>query len=360
MTKHTHSGALLILLCALLCVGCIQSSENPASDGSYLIELAESQTAALDHLGVIIESQNSAINAFNDRNYAACQTWCRQTAMQNDEYAVLVGVHAGLVMNASLSESDGAYYKAQLAILQAFRQNINRSTFDLNLACEYIVDGDDVHSQHHIIRAGESMEAFHDNIDRFNDNVDARNRELDNFVSPVPDPSTRINSPGIVDTADTDDTEDTKDTTLSGKVDLSEIPDPYYLNKTNFQNTPDEVKRLLGKGFFMSYACSSFDCSEMAAYIEWKLECHNVTAQIATKDNWEGGYGHAWVIVPLRGGNNLAIEPTISAMEGSLGAEMITYDPKYFICDRLFEDIYEASEFFGVEEWDWWDKLELS
>jgi len=341
MTKHTHSGALPILLCALLCVGCIQSGENPASDGSYLIELAESQTAALDHLGVIIESQNSAINAFNDRNYAACQTWCRQTAMQNDEYAVLVGVHAGLVMNAPLSKSDGAYYEAQLAILQAFRQNINQSTFDLNLACGYIVDGDDVHSQHHIIRAGESMAAFHDNIDRFNDNVDARNRELDNFVSPVPDPSTRINSPGIVDTAyteDTEDTEDTTDTTLSGKVDLSTIPDPYYLNKTNFQNTPDEVKRLLGKGFFMSYACSSFDCSEMAAYIEW----------------------NAWVIVPLRGGNNLAIEPTISAMEGSLGAEMITYDPKYFTCDRLFEDIYEASEFFGVEEWDWWDKLELS
>ncbi len=360
MTKHTHSWALPILLCALLCAGCIQSSETPASDGLDLIELAESQTAALNHLGVIIESQNGAINAFNDRDYAACRVWCIQTTMQNDEYASLVGAHAGLVMNASLSRSDGAYYEAQLDMLQAFQQNINQSTFDLNLACGYTVAGDDVHSQHHIIRAGEFMEAFHDNIDRFNDNVDARNRELDNFVSPVPDPSTRINSPGIVDTADTDDTEDTKDTTLSGKVDLSEIPDPYYLNKTNFQNTPDEVKRLLGKGFFMSYTCSSFDCSEMAAYIEWKLECHNVTAQIATKDNWEGGYGHAWVIVPLRGGNNLAIEPTISAMEGSLGAEMITYDPKYFVCDHLFEDIYEASEFFGVEEWDWWNKLELS
>ncbi|MEA1907756.1 MAG: hypothetical protein U9N43_01800 [Euryarchaeota archaeon] len=354
MTKHTHSGALLILLCALLCVGCIQSGGTPASDRSDLIELAESQTAALDHLGVIIESQNGAINAFNDRDYAACQVWCIQTVMQNDEYASLVMVHAVLVMNTSLFESDRAYYEAQLAILQAFQRNINQSTFDLNLACEYIADGDDVHSQHHIIRVGEFMEAFHDNIDRFNDNVDARNREVDNFVSPVPDPSTRINSPGTASTTGT------IDTTFSGKVDLSEIPDPYYLDKTNFQNTPDEVKRLLGKGFFTSYACSSFDCSEMAAYIEWKLECHNVTAQIATKDNWEGGYGHAWVIVPLRGGNNLAIEPTISAMEGSLGAEMITYDPRYFTCDHLFEDIYEASEFFGVEEWDWWGKLELN
>ena len=354
MTTHTHSAALSIVLCALICAGCIQSGEDPASDGSYLLKLTESQTAALDHLGVIIESQNSAINAFNDHDYAACRIWCIQTAMQNEEYASLVGVHAGLVMNASLSRSDGVYYEAQLDILQAFQRNINQSTFDLNLACGYTVAGDDVHSQHHIIRAGEFMEAFHDNIDRFNDNIDTHSRELDNFTSPVPDPSDRINSPGIVDTTGT------TDTTLSGRVNLSDIPDPYYLGKTNFQNTPDEVQRLLGKGFFMSYACSSFDCSEMAAYIEWKLECHNVTAQIATKDDWEDGYGHAWVIVPLRGGNNLAIEPTISAMEGSLGAEMITYDPKYFVCDHLFDDIYGASEFFGVEEWDWWNKLELS
>jgi hypothetical protein len=97
----------------------------------------------------------------------------------------------------------------------------------------------------------------------------------------------------------------------------------------------------------------------MAAYIEWKLECHNLTAYIATKDDWQDGYGHAWVIVPLRGGKYLAIEPTISATEGSRGAEMITYDPKYFVYDQLFEDIYGASEFFGVAEWDWWTKVDM-
>ena len=354
MTRHTHSGALSIVLCALICAGCIQSGEDPASDGSYLIELAESQTAALDHIGVIIESQNSAINAFNDRDYATCQVKCSKTAAQNGEYASLVWKHAELVRNTSLSGSDRKYYEAQLAILQAFQRNINQSTFDLNLACEYAADGDDIHSQHHVRRAGDCMEVFHDNIDRFNDNVDARNKGSDNFVFPAPDPSDPINPPGTADTAGT------TDATLPGSADLSDIPDPYYLDKTNFQNTPDEVQRLLGKGFFTSYACSSFDCSEMAAYIEWKLECHNVTAEIATKDNWEGGYGHAWVIVPLRGGKNLAIEPTISAMEGSLGAEMITYDSRYFVCDHLFEDIYGASEFFGVEEWDWWNKLKLS
>lgn len=65
------------------------------------------------------------------------------------------------------------------------------------------------------------------------------------------------------------------------------------------------------------------------------------------------------MIVPLRGGKYLAVEPTVSATEGSLGAEMITYEPEYFVYDQLFEDIYGASEFFGVGEWDWWNKLDL-
>lgn len=344
MIRHLHSGVISILLCTLLCNGCIYSSEKPASGGSHQIELAVRQSVALDHLGIMIETQNRAINAFNNRNYTTCQVECGQTASQNEAYSSLVGAYAELVRNASLHESDRVYYEAQLNILQAFQRNIDQSTSDLNLACGYAADGDDTHSQYYVKRASESIGVFHDNIDRFNDNVDARDKGSADFLSPAPDPSYPI---------------DPLNTTLPRKTDLADIPDPYYLNKTPFQNTPDEVKRLLGKGFFTPYACSSFDCSEMAAYIEWKLECHNVTAQIATKDDWEGGYGHAWVIVPLRGGKYLAIESTVSAMEGSLGAEMITYDPEYFVCDHRFEDIYEASEFFGVEEWDWWNKLEL-
>ncbi len=84
-----------------------------------------------------------------------------------------------------------------------------------------------------------------------------------------------------------------------------------------------------------------------------------ITAYIATKDDWERGYGHAWVIVSLRSRKYLAIEPTISAAEGSSGAEMITSDPRYFDYDHLFEDVYDASAFFGEAEWDWWNKLEL-
>jgi hypothetical protein len=244
------------------------------------------------------------------------------------------------VTNASLSGSGEAYYDAQLSILHAIHHSVNESVSDLYSASEYASQGDDGHATYHSQRAAAYVDAVYANIDRFNENVAVSNSGSVGFVSPVPDPPDPEEVP-------------------AWKADLSDIPDPYYLPKSRFQNTHDEVKRLLGKGFITPYQCSIFDCSEMAAYIEWKLECHNVTAYIATRDDWQDGYGHAWVIVPLRGGKYLAIEPTVSATEGSLGAEMITYEPEYFVYDQLFEDIYGASEFFGVEEWDWWNKLEL-
>jgi len=46
-------------------------------------------------------------------------------------------------------------------------------------------------------------------------------------------------------------------------------------------------------------------------------------------------------------GNIWRSSPTVSAVEGDLGAEMITYDPPYFVYDQLFKDIYGASMFLS-------------
>ena len=332
------------LILAVLSAGCIHESpvrpESHIESGWQDSDLEESQSEVLSHLNTITESLNRAIASFNDREYDHCQTECEQLKQENLEYAASIESFERRVTNASLSGSGEAYYDAQLSILHAIHHSVNESVSDLYSASEYTSQGDDGHATYHSQRAAAYVDAVYANIDRFNENVAVSNSGSVGFVSPVPDPPDPEEVP-------------------AWKADLSDIPDPYYLPKSRFQNTHDEVKRLLGKGFITPYQQSSFDCSEMAAYIEWKLECHNLTAYIATKDDWQDGYGHAWVIVPLRGGKYLAIEPTVSATEGSLGAEMITYEPEYFVYDQLFEDIYGASEFFGVEEWDWWNKLEL-
>ncbi len=333
------------LILAVLSAGCIHESpgrpESHIESGWQHADLEESQSEVLSHLKTITGSLNRAITSFNDREYDGCRAECEQLKRENREYAASIESFERRVTNASLSGSGEAYYDAQLSILRAIHKSVNESVSDLYLASEYASQGDDSHAMYHIQRAAAYVDAVYANIDRFNENVAVSNSGSVDFASPVPEPP----DPEVVPSPE--------------EVDLSDIPDPYYLHKTRFQNTPDEVKRLLGKGFITPYQCSSFDCSEMAAYIEWKLECHNVTAYIATRDNWRDGYGHAWVIVPLRGGKYLAIEPTVSATEGDLGAEMITYEPEYFVYDQLFEDIYGASRFFGVDEWDWWNKLEL-
>jgi len=336
---------VLSLILAVLSAGCIHESpvhpESHIESGWQDANLEERQSDVLSHLNTITGSLNRAIASFNDREYDGCRAECEQLKQENLEYAASIESFERHVTNASLTGSGGAYYDAQLSILRAIHHSVNESASDLYSASEYASQGDDNHARYHIRIAAGYVDAAYANIDRFNENAAVSNSGSVGFASPVPDPP------------------DPEEVPHPEEADLSDIPDPYYLDKSRFQNTPDEVKRLLGKGFIMPYQCSSFDCSEMAAYIEWKLECHNITAYIATRDDWQDGYGHAWVIVPLRGGKYLAIEPTVSATEGSLGAEMITYEPKYFVYDQLFEDIYGASGFFGVGEWDWWNKLEL-
>lgn len=336
-----------VLVLAVLSAGCIHERRIESESGQHQANLTEIRSDVLSHLKTITGSQNRAITSFNDREYVICQGECEQLKRENREFALSIESFERSVTDATLSESGGAYYDAQLAILRAIHHSINESASDIYSACGCAARGDDSHTRHHIRRAAGYVDAVYANIDRFNENVDISNKGSGDFASPVPDPP------------DPPDPLDIPNEPISGEGDLADIPDPYYLHKARFQNTPDEVKRLLGKGFLTPYQCSLFDCSEMAAYIEWKLECHNITAHIATKDDWRDGYGHAWVIVPLRSGKSLAIEPTVSAVEVSFGAEMIMYDSEYFAYDHLFEDIYGASEFFGVEEWDWWNKLEL-
>lgn len=335
---------VVISTLAVALSGCVYESD--VTDDSHHVDLAEYHAEVLGHLQIIIEFWNRTTTLFNEHEYAACREECKRVDEQNEEYASSIGSFERVIAEASLTESDDMYYDAQFKILHAIHNNTNQSAFNLRLACGYAAEGNDRKARIYAECASRHINSFYANIDRFNTNVNVSNTGSRDFVSPVPD--------------DYDSSSPDPLNATPHEVSIpAEIPDPYYLTKTTFRNTHDEVERLLGKGFITPYEGFVFDCSEMASYIEWKLECHNITAYIATKDNWDGVYGHAWVIVPLKKGKCLAIEPTISAAEGSFGEEMITYDRKYFVYDHLFEDIYDASEFFGADEWDWWNKLEL-
>jgi hypothetical protein len=153
---------------------------------------------------------------------------------------------------------------------------------------------------------------------------------------------------------------------------LKSIPEPYYVKpERSVPSTYPGVKQvLMARDHWGNYEMDEFDCSEMAAYIEWKLENNGIDAKICRADNFlSSGIGHAWVAVDLPLSRRCFIEAT--AMKGTYGI------PKYAIIrgndrdidaymnysnyDAIFEDVYEASKYYGsTQEWDWWGTNDIS
>lgn len=142
------------------------------------------------------------------------------------------------------------------------------------------------------------------------------------------------------------------------------IPDPYYVksNRT-MRKSIDEVGRLLGGGFVTSYQIDEFDCSEMAAFIEWKLERYGFESDICISSDFSGtGYGHAWVAVDLPAGRYY-VEPTVRNYGKEYSFMIIQPSEdryyKYDNYDRVYFDIYELAKYERLKEFDWWNALDF-
>jgi hypothetical protein len=60
------------------------------------------------------------------------------------------------------------------------------------------------------------------------------------------------------------------------------------------------VETLIGSGILRKYDQSVFDCSEMAAFLEWMLEKHGFDTKICLASRFaNGSIGHAWVAVDM-------------------------------------------------------------
>lgn len=98
-----------------------------------------------------------------------------------------------------------------------------------------------------------------------------------------------------------------------------------------------------------TYKADEFDCSEMGAYLEWKLENEGYNTIIIGGNHPLGLGEHIWLLVELEGGHYIPVEPT---------THRIIYcdDPyfnDYFIYDYEFETIHDALR-VDPTEFDWW------
>ena len=141
---------------------------------------------------------------------------------------------------------------------------------------------------------------------------------------------------------------------------VRDIPDPYYRDTGHNVTSRSELIQILPL-LKDAYQEDYFDCSEMSAFMEWYLEGHGVDTVIVAGERdqphnisargfeYEKGAGdHAWIVANVSG-ERVLIEPTLArVVPKSL--------ERYYLADKIYNDIYDAVESSrSVEEYDWWD-----
>jgi hypothetical protein len=137
------------------------------------------------------------------------------------------------------------------------------------------------------------------------------------------------------------------------------IPNPYYAKVDPWlDHSIFGVETLIGSGILRKYDQSVFDCSEMAAFLEWMLEKHGFDTKICLASRFaNGSIGHAWVAVDMPP-RRYYVEPTALNNGGFIFSTIKPYDgdyKDYSKYDEIYEDIYEVTKYNPVSEFDWWN-----
>ena len=126
----------------------------------------------------------------------------------------------------------------------------------------------------------------------------------------------------------------------------------YYASLAKQRYGVDDLEEYLNRWQWTegAYVSGEFDCSEMSAYLEWKLENEGYNTLIVTGDSPFGLGTHAWLLVQ-------------TSIEGYMPVESTTYSivywsniyfDNYFVYDHRFENIQEALD-YSPNEFDWWN-----
>jgi len=100
-----------------------------------------------------------------------------------------------------------------------------------------------------------------------------------------------------------------------------------------------------------TYVAGKFDCSEMSAFIEWKLESEAYhTMIIVGQAPWNKSASHAWLLVETSQGKYMPVEAT--------QFKLVKWDDPYF--DLYFEYHYSFETLFDALDYDydsfnWWE-----
>lgn len=148
------------------------------------------------------------------------------------------------------------------------------------------------------------------------------------------------------------------------------IPDDYYSQPCELPTDQSMQEYLANSEWLDDYDAGSWDCSQMAAYIEFSLENCGYHTIIAVAETDYSEYGHAWILVEFKQGW-LAYECTgrFWVYPDELTARSydpygyVYWNPSFYTAGVQYESIYDlwngykqyrnAEEEF-LQEYGWW------
>ena len=126
--------------------------------------------------------------------------------------------------------------------------------------------------------------------------------------------------------------------------------DFYYVKPEQKYGVYDLADWLEKWEWIKPYEEGVFDCSEMSAYLERKLENEGWHTKIVIGDSPSGSGLHAWLLVETSNGKYMPVESTTMSV---VWWEDPYFD-NYFEYDYSFETIQDALE-YNETEFDWWE-----
>lgn len=126
----------------------------------------------------------------------------------------------------------------------------------------------------------------------------------------------------------------------------------YYASRCKQRYGVDDLESYLDRWQWSegTYVSGRFDCSEMSAYLEWRLENEGYHTYIVCGKSPSGGSGrHSWLLVETSKGKYMPVEAT----QYDIIKWSNPYFDNYFDYDRQFETIQDALD-YNDSEFDWW------
>ena len=140
--------------------------------------------------------------------------------------------------------------------------------------------------------------------------------------------------------------------TVTHESDLDNAKFMFYYTRLKQRYGVDDLEEYLDRWEWTegTYKANEFDCSQMSAYVERRLENEGYNTVIVAGDNPSGDGKHAWLLVETSEGKYIPVEATTI----SIVYWQNPYFDKYFEYDYEFETIHEALDSNPIE-FTWWN-----